>query len=150
MNVFLDTSALIKLYHREVGTERLIEFLTRPPNDIRIIVSDLTRIEFRSAIFKKMRRKEIQPEEAMRVINIFESDMSRFDVIEVGPRHKAIVINLFDTLGAKSSLRSLDALQLAAAIYINDESRIAHFICSDIALISIKALYFSVFNPEKD
>jgi predicted nucleic acid-binding protein len=148
MNVFLDTSALIKLYHREAGTERLITFLTSPANDIRIIVSDLTRIEFRSAIFRKMRQKEIEPEEAMRVIGIFESDMSRFDVIEIGARHKAIAINLFDVLGPKSLLRSLDALQLATAVSVNYESKIAHFICSDTGLTAIAASYFNVFNPE--
>ena len=150
MNVFLDTSALIKLYHHEIGTQRLIAFLTRSPNNIRIIVSDLMRVEFRSAIFRKMRRKEIQTEEVMRVIGIFESDISRFDVIEIGPRHTSIAINLFDTLGPKSLLRSLDALQIATAISVNDESKIERFICSDKGLISIAASYFTVFNPETD
>jgi len=32
MNVFLDTSALIKLYHREAGTERLISLSQRVSN----------------------------------------------------------------------------------------------------------------------
>jgi predicted nucleic acid-binding protein len=46
MNVYLDTSAVIKLYYREVGSEELLAFLRRHSDNLIITMADITRTEF--------------------------------------------------------------------------------------------------------
>lgn len=58
MNLFFDTSALFKLYHKEEGTQELTDFFTG--NSVNAIyLSGITEIEFSSAVWKKCRKKEI-------------------------------------------------------------------------------------------
>jgi predicted nucleic acid-binding protein len=52
MKAFLDTSSLLKLYHHEEGTEALNIALSQ--NLEAIYLSELARLEFRSAIWKKI------------------------------------------------------------------------------------------------
>ncbi|RLC11637.1 MAG: hypothetical protein DRI57_18650 [Deltaproteobacteria bacterium] len=54
---FFDTSALIKLYHEENGTDQLSDLISSE-NPI-IVISDLTMVEMISALAKKVRTGEI-------------------------------------------------------------------------------------------
>ena len=66
MKAFLDTSSLIKLYHTEVGSDFVMNAISQ---DIReIFHSELAILEFRSALWKKMREKEIKKNTAIEVI----------------------------------------------------------------------------------
>ena len=56
MNVFLDTSSLFKLYHREVGSEDLDDFLDDYEID-HFYISEITLIEFCSAATRRFRMK---------------------------------------------------------------------------------------------
>ena len=52
MKIFLDTSSLFKLYHKESGTQELMDFFNK--NTIEgIFLAELTEIEFSSVIWKK-------------------------------------------------------------------------------------------------
>ena len=55
MNLSLDASAVVKLYHHEEGTDNLLNYLDRYSKDLILTISDLTQIEFRSALFKRVR-----------------------------------------------------------------------------------------------
>ncbi len=44
MNLYLDTSAVIKLYHRETGSERLLAFLRRNADDMILSIADITKM----------------------------------------------------------------------------------------------------------
>ncbi|MGH7495663.1 MAG: hypothetical protein ACREOO_25180 [bacterium] len=44
MNVFLDTNAIVKLYHQESGTDDLTNFLTLHQGNLIITISDLAKI----------------------------------------------------------------------------------------------------------
>lgn len=58
MKIFLDTSSLFKLYHKETGTTELEElFLTAKITTI--YLSEIAKIEFASTLWKKVRTKEI-------------------------------------------------------------------------------------------
>lgn len=77
MNLFLDTSALVKLYHEEAGTDNLTEFLEKHSGDLILTISDLTIIEFHSAILKSVRRME---EQYKNISNVFlGNNCSGFD-----------------------------------------------------------------------
>ncbi len=61
MKIFLDTSSLFKLYHQEIGTEEL-EALFRTKNITDIFLSEISKIEITSTVWKKVRTKEISVE----------------------------------------------------------------------------------------
>jgi len=71
MNVYLDTSAVIKLYYREVGSEELIAFLRRYADNLVITMADITRTEFHSAFLRRVRMGEIELEAAYTVFEAF-------------------------------------------------------------------------------
>ena len=50
MNLFFDTSALVKSFHEEEGSEVITQLLTSQGNEIWI--SELVRLEFMSALFR--------------------------------------------------------------------------------------------------
>ena len=56
MRYFLDTSALVKIYHKEAGTEKVLN-IYKSQNSIAI--SELSEIEFISTVYRKFRDKEI-------------------------------------------------------------------------------------------
>lgn len=57
MKAFLDTSSLLKLYHWEAGSERLHEILSAGIEAM--YLSEIAKIEFLSAIWKKIRQREL-------------------------------------------------------------------------------------------
>jgi predicted nucleic acid-binding protein len=60
LRYFLDTSALIKLYHEEEGTEVVDNLVSQ--NQPVIVISDLSGLEMVSAMSRKVRAQEIKPE----------------------------------------------------------------------------------------
>jgi predicted nucleic acid-binding protein len=63
MKIFLDTSSLFKLYHQETGTEEL-ESVFLKSKVTHIYLSEISKVEFTSTIWKKARTKEISSEQA--------------------------------------------------------------------------------------
>lgn len=57
MNLFFDSSAVIKLFHRERGTERLRQLLMNSANQPH--VSELARLEFYSTLYRLRREKNV-------------------------------------------------------------------------------------------
>jgi len=53
VNLFFDTSVLVKYFHPETGTAHVIELMDNASNTL--WVSDLARIEFISALYRKFR-----------------------------------------------------------------------------------------------
>ena len=58
MKVYMDTSSLLKLYHAEDGTDELDNFLEDHLIE-GIFLSEISKIEFDSAVWKKVRMKEL-------------------------------------------------------------------------------------------
>ncbi len=57
MKLFLDTSALIKAFHNEIGSDIMLKLLSDDINSVWI--SELTKIEFKSAIYRRFNNKQI-------------------------------------------------------------------------------------------
>lgn len=113
MNAFLDTSALLKLYHREDGTERIELWLEE--NAENIFVSELAKLEFRSAIWKKVRMNEFDSHTGESVIACFENDYDFYDWIKLDEKILQSASDLLMEYG-QAGLRTLDSLQLASAL----------------------------------
>jgi uncharacterized protein len=61
MILFFDTSALVKFFHEEKGSETVTNLVLSKDNEIWI--SELARIEFLSAIFRRFRNREVDDEQ---------------------------------------------------------------------------------------
>jgi len=112
--VFFDTSAMIKLYHDEDGTEETLSIINTH-NPI-ILISDLTKIEFISAFAKKVRTNEITKDDFQEIVLLFENDTKKYEIIEIDKGIKSLAVDLLKMIGCKRGLKSLDALQLASAL----------------------------------
>jgi len=56
MQYFFDTSAVIKIYHQETGSDRILPLFQ---GGEAIVISELSKVEFVSTLHKKLRTGEI-------------------------------------------------------------------------------------------
>jgi uncharacterized protein len=147
---FLDTSALVKRYHRERGSEVIDALFTE--QDRRIIISDLSIIEFGSALSKKVREGEISPEKYQRALGLFCQDIVT-EIIQVeilGDEDKALAATLIEKYGFRANLRTLDSLQLAVMKRVV-QSELDQVVCADRTFCSIMQQEgLTVRNPEDE
>ncbi|MEP7127343.1 MAG: type II toxin-antitoxin system VapC family toxin [Chitinophagales bacterium] len=114
MRIFLDTSSLFKLYHRETQTAE-IESLFSIVKITTLFVSEITKIEFASTVWKKVRTKDITEAEAQVTLTLFESDFTKYAFVVTD----SIIIEQARMLISKygiQGLRTLDSIQLATAV----------------------------------
>ncbi len=130
---FFDTSALVKLYHEEAGTEELTALIERE-NPL-IAVSDIAAVEMVSAFAKKVRTAEIDIPAFEEAVDAFQSDLSQFHVITVESTIMARASDLLKTAGLKNALKTLDSLQLASALVFSERSKLDLFIAADGVLM---------------
>jgi predicted nucleic acid-binding protein len=136
MKIFLDTSSLFKLYHKESGTNELMDFFNK--NTIEgIFLAELTEIEFSSVIWKKCRKKEIDEKVALTLIEAFEKDSENFNVVSETNEIRKLAKKLIRKYW-KEGLRTLDSIQLASIIMIRD--KVDFFFTSDNLLAEIARL----------
>jgi len=133
MNLFFDTSALFKLYHREEGTDELMNFFRKSSVNA-IYLSEITTIEFSSAVWKKCRKREINKNIAKKLIEKFDKDSEKFRFVPQNPELKNLARNLIAKYWS-DGLRTLDSLQLASALKIKEN--IAIFLTSDKLLADV-------------
>ena len=115
MNVYLDTSALVKLYHDEEGSDRLETYIEEHAETI--FLSELAKLEFRSAMWRRVRMHEIDQDTALSVITCFENDYDNYAWINLQSELVQSASDLFKKYG-EQGLRTLDALQLASALTV--------------------------------
>ena len=109
---YLDTSVLAAYYCPEplsVKAEKIILGTDRP------CISSLTEVELASAISRKIREKNLTPEDGNKIINQFQTHLkeSLYGLISVENRHYQIAKNWI--LQFAVPLKSLDAVHLAIA-----------------------------------
>lgn len=144
MNLYFDTSALVKLFHEESGTEVVTDLINNPENSI--FISDLTRLEFTSALCRRYRNKEINDQELNEALSGFREDYSRFHVEPLGQMVLQEAEELLMKYGKTYGLRTLDALHLATFLLIKEDDWF--FVASDDNLISAaKAIGILTLNP---
>ncbi len=132
MKAFLDSSSLLKLYHKEPDSDIIIKVLS---SDIKeLFISELSILEVRSAVWKKVRTGELSTNIASRVILYFQKDYNKFQWIKLESNIIKTASELLMKYGNKG-LRTLDSLQLASALVLKDETCI--FITSDKLLDSL-------------
>lgn len=144
---FFDSSALIKLYHQELGTERVEEIFT---TDVPLVISELAVVELHSTLARKVRTGEIPAESCDEAVRNFEQDCAdRFDIEPLTSAVAGQAKALLSKHARQRALRSLDALQLASFSIVRARGE-ATFVSADGHLCGIAGLEgFSVVNPEQ-
>lgn len=146
---FLDTSALLKHYHAEVGTPRVRAILAEPGAEL--LISRLASVEVLSAFAIKVRTGGLTDADFARLRGFFLADVKRrlLKPARVLNAHFHLVGDLIGKHGLSRQLRTLDAIQLAVTLQIHRVSLIDHFVCADQRLCDIAVLEgLSVINPE--
>ena len=109
---FFDTSALVKRYHIETGSENVDEIFNDPEGVFTI--ASITIAEFTSAFARKLNEGIISEDDLRICLSEFSKDMiSSFWIIDLERSH----INKSIPLIIKHNLRTLDSLQLA--VFLN-------------------------------
>ena len=112
---YLDTSAILKRYRDEQGTEVVDRLLLNPGPDDRFFTSFLSALEVWSAISRLVRSGQIDRNAAENVLARFREDAHR--VILLWPLDNAILTAAI-LVAERHGLRSGDAIHLATAASI--------------------------------
>jgi len=146
---FLDTSALTKYYHREIGTD-VVESLFEGSSSI-LFISRLATLELQSVFARKVRTRELE-EGAFHLLRkrlVADIVERKLVVVRMTDDHYQAAQSLVLKHATVHSLRTLDALQLAVAVDLQMAGLLDHFVCSDIQLCRVAALEkLTVTNPE--
>ncbi len=138
---FFDTSAFVKRYHSEPGSVRVQEICASVENTI--VISELTIVEAASAFARRRDAGEVTSEQLDTVMNRIEDDAAREFL--VSKLESETILRARD-LVLGYGLRTLDALQLAAALSLVALSPV--FVCSDARLIqAAESAGLTVLNP---
>ena len=136
MKYFFDTSALVKIYHPEDGTKEALDLYL---SDTPIAISDLSRIEFLSTVYRKYREREINADILNALLLKFQEDVeSRYELLEFTSLVLEDASRLMNKYAKTRSLRSLDSLQFAFFTAYGDREDV--FVCSDQRLASFVRL----------
>lgn len=146
--LYFDSSALVKRYAKEVGTE-LVENLCQ--KESAILISDIALAELGAAFARKLREGEITEDEYTVMLGDFKDDYL-YEYFKVSISFE--VLNLAVSLARKRALRGYDAVQLASAVKVKEavtteeyEAKIT-FILADKALEeAARAEGFVTINP---
>jgi predicted nucleic acid-binding protein len=80
MILYLNTSALVKLYMEEPGSEAVRALLERAQV---VSTSRVAYVEMRAGLARKLRQGELREEEYRHILSDFEKDWKNYFVIEV-------------------------------------------------------------------
>ena len=117
---YLDTSAIVKRYRQEQGSEVIAQLLENPPSEDRFYTSFLSVLEFTSAILRLARGGQFREELAGEILANFRIDVR--DIFMVWPLDNDLV-NEAVSVVFENSLRSGDAIHLATAISLHNSAR---------------------------
>jgi uncharacterized protein len=149
-NCFFDTSALGKHYHEEVGTGEVERLLVLP--EVRHFISRLSIVELQSVFAGKVRTRAIDNADFGLLHRRFLTDVTRrqFSVVRMTGVHYQEAERLIRTQALHRSLRTLDALQLAVALDVQQRVGLDHFVCADRNLCTVaRWAGLAVINPEE-
>ncbi|MCJ7683001.1 MAG: type II toxin-antitoxin system VapC family toxin [Desulfobacteraceae bacterium] len=144
MNLFFDTSALVKFFHEEEGTDIVTELILDRNNEVWI--SELGRLEFVSAVFRRFRNKELDEEQLRTAVDSFENQIAGFSVEPLGHAVLERAEFFIKKHGRAYGLKALDALHLGTFSLISEKDW--SFVVADNNLCKVaEVIGFTTLNP---
>lgn len=135
-SVYLDTSALLKLYIEEDGADRVTR-VVEDAEEGQLVILDLTPVEARSAIRRREREGDIAAADADRVLRQIEDDASSLYLVQ--PSTSAVMEEAARLID-RHPLRAYDALQLAGCLVVrHGMPEPLTFVCADARLCEAAA-----------
>jgi uncharacterized protein len=144
---FFDTSAIVKRYHLEDGSGIVDSLFAEP--EAEFIISDISIIEFYSALSLKVRVGEIDEENFASLRKLFSQEIrgGLYEIVEFTNAEKLESTKLLLKHAKKHSLKTLDAMQLSVIKSIN-QPEVHAVICADEKFCKIITIEgFPVINP---
>jgi predicted nucleic acid-binding protein len=129
MIYFLDTSALIKRYVSESGSDQVRRLLRR---NVEIAVARITEAEAYAAIARAVRMNVLTDDDRDRVFEQIAEDVAAARVVEI----RRNVVGEVRDLVLRWPLRGYDAIQLSCALRLQAEKLAVAFWCADEGLAS--------------
>ena len=131
---YLDTSALVKLYVRETGTDRLLQLQSRSPED-RFAVLAISAVEARSAIRRRERAGDLDPSVAALILDRLQQNLDSTFLRQ--PLTDAVLDRAVEMID-RYPLRAYDAVQLAGCLALKAGAggHSPTFVCSDQQLLA--------------
>ena len=114
MIAYLDTSALIKLYIKEEGSEEVQEIIKKADS---VATSKVAYVESRAAMSRLLRENAFDEIDYQGVKKSFQKDWSKFVVVELTDT----VISKGAELTEKYILRGFEAIHLASALILKTQ-----------------------------
>ena len=146
---FFDTSAAAKHYRVEAGTAKVDAFLAEA--GARHFLSELSVVELHSVLARLVRTGQITSADFHLARGRFLADIAGnlWQIVAITAIHFHRAQQLLVQHGLVHSLRTLDAIQLAAALNRNAIGRLDAFVCADGNLCRIAAAEgLPAVNPE--
>lgn len=147
---FLDTSALAKLYRKEIGSDLVDRVVAEP--DSRRFISRFTILEMESVLALKFRTGEIDAPSMLIARRRLEADLGsrRLLVATVSDDHLRGARQLLINHGRTEALRGPDALQLSVALGLKRAGLVSVFVAADQKLCRVAIIEgFTTLNPEQ-
>ena len=146
MNLFFDTSAQVKFFHEEEGTNAVTDLILDASNQV--WVSELARLEFLSTVFRRFRNKELDEERLNTAVNSFETQVDRFNIEPLGHAVLEEAALLIKNHGRRHGLKALDALHLGTYSLISEQDWA--FVATDESLCgTAEIIGYNTINPLK-
>lgn len=147
LNLFFDTSALVKIFHKEIGSDTVMKLIQLP--DVNLWMSELAKLEFMSALHRRLRINELTENQLEEALNVFEKEWIRFRIEPLGSGILIEAQKLIKIHARKVGLRTLGALHLATFQLISEKGW--KFVVADKILANTAMkLNTEVFNPLED
>lgn len=135
MTRYFDTSSLVKYFHEESGSDAVTTLIHQQRSVS--CISELARLEFKSALYRKFRTKEINTRHLENALKQYDAAESNFIVIPIDSSVIQRAEQLLRESGREKGLRTLDAIHLAT--YLLYAKKSWQFVVSDIGLHLVAA-----------
>ena len=130
---FFDTSALVKRYVAEVGTN-WVQAITDPQAQHKIYIAEITGVEVMAAIARRVLTKSIAKADATTAIAKFRHDFTnQYRVFELTGNTIPDAMNLTEN----HQLRAYDAMQLAIALEIDSQPKAQNMVVVGVPALTI-------------
>lgn len=141
---FLDTSALVKLYVQELGTDNMLQLASEPGTQLTIL--NLAKAEACSAFHRRRRMGDMD----------WSTCQDLIDQLQTHVRSAFSVVNLIDPMVERArgllgdyELRAYDAIQLASCLSLRTTHPETTFVGSDHRLLNAASDEgLPILNPE--
>lgn len=142
---FFDTSALVKRYAPEPGTEAVDALIDA--SDSRIVITSLTVVETTSAARRKYNSGTFSERDVSSLLATFYREATTdFAIVPLDESVMAAALDLV----LQHDLRTLDSLQLSSAEILAEEFEDYAFVCADTDLLNVaSARSLSTVNPAR-